>query len=32
VTSPADSTPVGEYLDGARGKIAAKRQERLKAS
>lgn len=28
VTSPADSTPVGEYLDGARGKRHAKRQER----
>ncbi len=30
-TSPADSTPVGEFLDGARGKIGAHR-ERLKAS
>lgn len=30
-TSAADSTPVGEYLDGARGKVSVKR-ERLKAS
>lgn len=34
VTSPADSTPVGEYLNGARGKAKAKKSEskHLKAS
>jgi Mn-containing catalase len=31
-TSPADSTPVGEFLDGVRGKRGTATQQRLKAS